>query len=210
MAGTAVRIRAHGDDVTVARNTLRAAGQRGIAVRDLGGQALAGLGTDIAVVDNSVLGAGAEGIDVAVESGGRLDHVGVLLNRVIGAGAGAGTPRGAVALRGGGAGLNMVRLQGGTIEATQRPPGAVGAGIFAERIVGALEIADVTVVDGAGPGLQVVDIESMWLHRSTVAGNADGVRIVETAATAPGAVSDIKLGGFAGEETRWPATVRQP
>ncbi len=199
VAGTAIHVRAHGDDVEIARNTLRTAGQRGIAVHDLGGQGLAGLGTDVTIVDNSVLGAGAEGIDVAVASGGRLDHVDLLLNRVIGAGAGAGTPRGAVALRGGGAGLTMVRVQGGTIEATRRPPGALGAGIYAERVLGAFEIADVTVVDGAGPGLQVVDIESMWLHRSTVAGNADGVRVVETAATAPGAVSDIKLGGFAGE-----------
>jgi len=204
--GVGVGVRAHGGDIDVSRNTIQTPGGRGVEVRALVVAGLVGRTTGLKLADNTVVDAAAEGIDVAAEHGGLIEQVELLGNRVIGAGGGlgaagvaAGSPLGAIALRGAGGGLAMVRVQGGNVEGMHRPAGASGAGIYAERVTTTLEIVDATVAGGAGAGVELIDIDSAWIHRSTISGNAEGVRIVETAATAPGAPSDVKLGGFAGE-----------
>jgi hypothetical protein len=202
--GAGVHLSALGSDLEIARNTIRAPGGRGIEIRDLAGPGLSGRAGGLRVVDNTITDAGAEGIDIAVENGGEIDQVDLQVNRIIGAGLGpaavaggdAGAPFGAIALRGTGGVMAGVRILGGHVQGMRRAGGAIGAGIYIERVVAGCDIADVTVVDSGGPGVQLVDLDSVWLHRASIENNAEGVRIVESAATAQGAPADIKLGGF--------------
>ncbi len=203
--GPGIRLRLHGNDIEVCRNALRQPGGRGVEVRELGSNGLAGRASGLKLIDNSITGAGAEGIDIAALGGGELSRIDLKQNSVSGAGLGPaaagaaeGAPFGAIALRGSGGLLADVHVEGGSIQGMRRPAGAalpVGAGIYAELVASDCDIENVTVVDSAGPGVQLVDLDNVWLHRATIAGNAEGVRIVESEATVPGAPGEIKLGG---------------
>lgn len=206
--GPGVSAEVAGDRLEIAGNSVAAASGRGIQVRSLTAPGLSGHGRQIVLADNVITGTVGEGILVAAESGGGLSDVRLTGNRVSGAAVGSAgnpTPLGAIALRGDGGQLTAVQLVGDEVRSTRRPVDSPGAGIYFRRVIGPLAITDTVVADGAGPGILLVDVAALQLHRATITGNAEGVRIVETlpasTAIADGAaapVGQLVLGGAPG------------
>lgn len=198
-AGDGIRLAGPGSAWMVERNSVIEAGGRGIAVTDLAELGEASRLRDVRLTDNSVLATGAEGIALRLDHGGTIEQVALRLNRVIGALAAGGAGEGGILLRAASGRLDGTRVEGGTIQGTGRPAVGAGAGLVAHGLTGDLDLVDLSILDGAGAGIRLTDVTRAWLHRSTLTGNLEGLRIVETAAIPPGAPSELTIGGFAGE-----------
>ncbi len=196
VGGPGIELRGLGGLLRLEDNQLVEIAGRGIEVLDPPAGLPAASAERLDLVRNRIESADAEALRLQAGTGQALQRLRLENNRVTGAGAGAVSLAGGVTILDGSGSIGSLEIVGDEIVDTQ-VPGA--AGLHIEGVTRTLDLASLRITGGSGPGLRLIDARSLWLHRSVITGNAEALRIVETALSDPGQPFDLRLGGFASE-----------
>jgi uncharacterized repeat protein (TIGR01451 family) len=194
-AGPGIRALLNQGDIELRENVILDADGRGIELEALRLPAAPARLGRIHLQANQIERAAAEGIRLSVGDGGRIADLDLESNLIDAAGRSAAALQGAVHLAATGGSVASLRISADRI----KDSAGTAAGLHIEAITGSVDLDRIDIDGGAGPGLRLIDLRSLWLHRSRIGSQSESIRVIETDRSNPGRAYDLRIGGFPGE-----------